>query len=224
MGKGRDMNRCRDTRWRVALLLVALMFSATLAAAQPEDPQQVIRTASTQLLEALAAEKAAGTANLHNIRVLVNTHMMPHVDFRRMSSWIMGKYWRRATPEQRERFMREFRDVLMRTYAAALPEYTDVKFEYLAMRPSDKPDQSVVRTAIMRPGVPPVHVDFVMRRRDAGWQIVDVVIEGISMVMNYRSSFKQIMREHGIDGLIDRLADRSGSAASSSIVTISETK
>jgi phospholipid transport system substrate-binding protein len=129
------------------------------------------------------------------------------VDFSRVSSLVLGKYWGRATPEQREAFSREFKRLLVRTYATTFLELEDWEIRFLTFPPGAGDTDVTVRTEVIHPAGPPVGVVYRLRRDQDGWKAYDVVIEGISLVTNYRSSFAREVRRYGMDRLIERIAE-----------------
>jgi phospholipid transport system substrate-binding protein len=136
---------------------------------------------------------------------LIETKVLPHFNFTRMTQLAMGKNWRKADPPQRGALVEQFRTLLVRTYATAFTSYRDQKITYrpLRMRPED--DDVVVRSQIVQPGGPPVAVDYNMEKTGNGWKVYDVAIEGVSLVQNYRSTFNGEVQRAGIDGLIKAL-------------------
>lgn len=200
--------------WAAWLLTCIVLFAVTRVEAGVE-PQEVVRQASAQVLDALANEGDALTDDPQRLFALVDTVLVQHMDFERMSRWVLGKHWRGASPEQRERFVQEFRGLLVRTYATALAGYSGQHVEFLAQRPGVSPEEVVVRTEIRQAGGPPIPVNFSLYRRDdAVWKAYDVQIDGISLVANYRTSFAAEVRNGGVDGLIQSLAARNRQAAS----------
>jgi phospholipid transport system substrate-binding protein len=137
-----------------------------------------------------------------------------NVDFERVSALILGKYWKDATPVQRDKFKKEFRLLLVRTYTTAFTEYANWKIRYLPleMAPTDK--KVMVRTEILQDGAQPVAVNYRMMDEEAkGWKVYDVLIEGISLLQNYRSSFNDEIAQGGsLDKLITHLEERNASA------------
>ena len=198
----------RSRLWLVGLSLCAvLMFAGTRVEAGLE-PRELVHQASAQVLDALANEGDALSADPPRLYALVDTVLLQHMDFERMSRWVLGKHWRSATPEQRQRFVQEFRGLLVRTYATALASYSGQRVEFIAERPGASPEEVVVRTEIQQAGSPPIPVNFSLYRRDGTWKAYDVQIDGISLVANYRTSFAAEVRNGGVEGLIQSLAAR----------------
>lgn len=172
------------------------------------SPQELVQRTAEEMLTKLRVEKQVIEQHPERIYELVNQIVLPHFDFERMSSWVLGKHWRAATPAQKERFMTEFRTLLVRTYAKSLSEYTDSKISYLPMRPSPQEDQVKVRTEVDQPGGFPIPIDYELRRQGDGWKVIDVTIDGVSLVTNYRSTFASQIRQDGLDKLITVLSER----------------
>lgn len=188
---------------------VLVFLAATLAQAEPElsEPQLIVKNASDQLQAALKANPPAG--NYERASQIVTEILEPHVDFVRVSALVLGKHWKRATGDQKKRFMKEFRDLLVRTYAVAFSEYSDWTINYIPLNFNPADDKVFVKTEILRPGGPPVSVDYRMVRKDSSWKVYDVVIEGISFITNYRATFKnEVARSGSLDSVIERLAER----------------
>lgn len=172
------------------------------------SPQELVQRTAEEMLTKLRVEKQVIEQHPERIYELVNQIVLPHFDFERMSSWVLGKHWRAATPAQKERFMTEFRTLLVRTYAKSLSEYTDSKISYLPMRPSPQEDQVKVRTEVDQPGGFPIPIDYELRRQGDDWKVIDVTIDGVSLVTNYRSTFATQIRQDGLDKLITVLSER----------------
>lgn len=205
-----------DLRWQCLLLggillcLYAIAYS-TRASAE-DDPQEVVRQASEQVLTALEHEGAALTADPQRLYTLVDAVMLQLMDFTRMSRWVLGKHWKTATPEQQARFSSEFRHLLVRTYATALAGYSGQRIQFLPQRERGAGDEVVVRAEVRQPGGPAIPVQFTLYRSGAGWKAYDVLIDGISLVASYRSSFGAEVRHGGLDALIQTLAARNQQA------------
>jgi phospholipid transport system substrate-binding protein len=188
------------------IMAMGLLASPSLWAAQ--SPQDLVQQTAEQMLNKLRTERQVIEQHPGRIYELVNEIVLPHFDFERMSSWVLGKYWRTATPAQRDRFTQEFRTLLVRTYAKSLSEYTDNKITYLPMRGSPQQSEVKVRTEVEQPGGFPIPIDYDLYRKGDDWKVYDVTIDGVSLVTNYRTTFANQIREDGLDKLIATLADR----------------
>ncbi|QKT03673.1 ABC transporter substrate-binding protein [Ectothiorhodospiraceae bacterium 2226] len=196
--------------------LVALLLGLAGGAAWAEDPQRQLEEASDRMFDALEREQERLRENPEHIYTIVDEILVPLVDFERASQWVLGPHWRQASPEQRERFMREFRTLLVRFYGQALAEFVvsngvpprDV-VRFQPMRGEPEGGQAVVRSQIRPPGGgQPVSVAYRMSQRNDEWRVFDVAVDGISMIATYRSSFAAEIRQGGMDGLLRTLAER----------------
>lgn len=189
------------------LLSWGLLLSAVAFAAQP--PQELVQQTTEKMLSKLRAEHTVIEQHPERIYELVNQIVLPHFDFERMSSWVLGKNWRTATPAQRQKFVEEFRTLLVRTYAKSLASYSNQKISYLPMRASPQDTEAKVRTEVEQPGGLPIPIDYdLYLNKDGEWKVYDVTIDGVSLVTNYRTTFATEVRQKGLDKLIATLGDR----------------
>lgn len=190
------------------MLMVVLLVVAGLVVAADKEPEPValIRSTADYVLEQIRKRKAELEKDSSGIYELVQEKILPHFDFRVMSRGALGRYWRRATEEQKERIAQEFQELLVRTYATTLLNYSDQEVEYLPFRgkPGDK--RVTVSTRVHDKGGPPIPINYrLYRASDGHWKIYDVVVDGVSLVSNYRGSFASEVKKGGIDGLISSL-------------------
>ena len=171
------------------------------------DPKQLIQQITDSVLSRLRGHQEEMRRDPHRIYALVETLVLPHFDFERMSRWVLGQYWNEATPMQRTRFVEEFRNLLVRTYGVALLDYTDEKIQFLPSHGDLARGDVTVRTNI-RHRSEMIEIDSALYLKDGEWKIYDVTIEGVSLVTNYRNSFANEIREGGMDGLINKIATR----------------
>lgn len=188
--------------------LLFLMAGAVHASTPDHAAVELVRETTDKVIKKINADRQAFEQDQQKIFQLVDEVILPHFDFERMSKWVLGRYWRQATPEQRKRFEQEFKRLLVRTYATALTQYSDQEIEYLPVRERAEGDEVMVRTEIRQGGGYPIPISYNMYKSDSGWQVYDVTIEGVSLVSNYRSSFAGQIRAHGLDKLIAMLAER----------------
>jgi phospholipid transport system substrate-binding protein len=197
------------------LSFVFLLLGAPFGTARAEEsllpPQQVIQETSDKLQRSLQQKQFKD--DFVKATKLVEEIINPHVDFDRVSYMILGKYWKPASPDQRERFKKEFRTLLVRTYTTAFTEYANWTIRYLPLRMDPDDKRVVVHTQILQPGAQPVGVDYRMVKSDGRWKVYDVLIEGISLVQNYRTSFtEEIARSGSLEDFIDHIAQRNSTA------------
>ena len=150
------------------------------------------------------------SGDIARVITLVDTRIMPNVDFQRMTSSAVGPAWRQATPEQQKRLQDEFKILLVRTYAGALSQVSDqvVFIKPVRIAPEDK--EVIVRTEV-RGGTDPIQLEYRMERtpnEGSGWKIYNINVLGVWLVETYKSQFTQIINTKGIDGLIDSLVAR----------------
>lgn len=201
-----------------ALLLVWMTGFAGASAAAVQPPQDLIKQTAERMLAKLKEERAVIRKDPGRIYELVSDIVLPHFDFERMSAWVLGKHWRTATPDQKKRFTEEFRNLLVRTYATSLTEYTDRKINYLPFRSDANATDVTVRTEVAQPGAAAIPIDYSLILKNSEWLVYDVAIDNVSLVTNYRSTFANEIRQGGLDKLISKLAERnrqSTTAASS---------
>jgi phospholipid transport system substrate-binding protein len=181
--------------------------------------QAVIHKATDRLYAALQHECQTHTSHRESLFLLVDEILLPHADFQRMSRWVMGKYWKQSSESQRQQFVREFKQLLIRTYATAIHRVTPEDIRYLPERNSGKADKTVVRTEVSPEGMTVIPVHYHMHRKNGRWLVYDVRIEGVSLVANYRSAFSAEIKAIGIDGLIARLKQKNEQQMAAKTVT-----
>ena len=199
----------RMTSW---LLAAAVGLSSPLAHAQGgKAPDVLIKEVSTDVLDAVKADKSIKQGDVQKVVILVDAKVMPHVNFQRMTASAVGRYWRQATPEQQKRLQDEFKVLLVRTYSGALAQVQDQTVEIKPMRGGADDKEVVVKTEIRGRG-DPVQLDYRLEQVTGGWKIYDVNVLGVWLVENYRNTFSQEIGANGIDGLIAKLAERNAKA------------
>jgi len=194
------------------LATAVLGVSATFAVAQAtKAPDALIKEVSTDVLDAVKADKSFKQGDVQKVAALVDAKVMPYVNFQRMTASAVGRYWRQATPEQQKRLQEEFKILLVRTYSGALAQVQDQTVEIKPMRGTAADKEVVIKTEIRGRG-DPVQLDYRLEQAGASWKIYDVNVLGVWLVENYRNSFSQEIGASGIDGLIAKLADRNAKA------------
>ena len=173
------------------------------AAAQAQDvkaPDVLIKEVSVDVLEAVKADTSIKAGDVQKVIALVDAKVMPHVNFQRMTSSAVGRYWRQATPEQQKSLQDQFKILLVRTYSGALAQVKDQTVQLKPMRSSPEDKEVVVKTEVRGKG-DPLQLDYRLEKGDAGWKIYDVNVLGVWLVENYKNSFAQEIGANGIDGL-----------------------
>jgi len=203
------------SRRLVLFFSAATMLLASGFAHAQATPEELIKQVSTEVLDAVKADKSIKSGDVQKIIALVDAKVMPHVNFQRMTSSAVGRYWRQATPEQQKRLQDEFKVLLVRTYSGALSQVKDQTVQLKPTRPGSDPNEVVVKTEIRGQG-DPVQLDYRLEKSTGEWKIYDVNVMGVWLVENYRNTFAQEIGANGIDGLIAKLAERNKAASARS--------
>ena len=196
------------------LAAVAGLLLATVAWAQAA-PDKFVETLSVSMIDQLKSDKAVQDGDVKRVSELVESTLMPNVNFERMTALSVGRSWREATPEQRTALMKEFRVLLLRTYAGA---FTSVRDQTVRMKPfrGEADDKEVlVKSEIVQKRGDPIQLDYRLERAGDAWKIFDVNVLGVWLVQTYRNQFGQEISAGGIDGLIKSLAEKNKSFAAS---------
>jgi phospholipid transport system substrate-binding protein len=170
-------------------------------------PQQIIQGVSTQIQEKL--KDKAFSQNFAQVTAYVNSVIDPHADFDRISLLVLGKLWKSATNEEKERFKHEFQMLLVRTYSRAFVEFNNWSIRFLPIVMESGATKIIVKTEVMQPGQQNVEVSYRMVLINGEWKVYDIMIDGVSLVTNYRSTFsEQIKTKGSLSAVIDDLAKR----------------
>jgi len=190
------------------LLLALSLFIAADARAQTPAPDELVRKVTTDVLEAIQSDQQLQGGDRKKALALAEQKILPLVDFQEATQLAVGRPWAGATPEQKERLVTEFRGMLVRVYSSAIGVYSGQTMKVLPVHMAPNATEATVRNHYISDGRPPVTVSYAMKQTPTGWKIYDINVEGISLVLTYRSEFEQITRASGIDGLIKRLAEK----------------
>ena len=205
------MNSNRFAAW---LLTAAVALGSVVAQAQAiKAPDALIKEVSSDVLDTVKADTSIRAGDVQKVIALVDSKVMPYVDFQRMTASAVGRYWRQATPDQQKRLQDEFKILLVRTYSGALAQVKDQTVQLKPMRSSPEDTEVVVRSEVRGKG-DPIQLDYRLAKTPSGWKIYDVNVLGVWLVENYRNSFAQEIGTNGVDGLIAKLAERNKAAAS----------
>jgi len=189
-------------------LLLALCLTSGAAVAQENSPDGLIKMVTDDVLTIVRQDKDIQSGNTRKAVELVEAKVLPHFNFERMTALAMGRDWKKALPEQQKRLTEEFKTLLVRTYSNALTSYKNqtVVYKPTKLQPGDS--DVVVKTEIVQPGNKPVQLDYAVVKQDDAWKVYDVIVAGVSLVTNYRDTFKQEVSSNGINGLIAMLTSR----------------
>ena len=207
------MNRRIFGRLLTATLSLALLAAAPLVrAAADEAPDALIKRVSSEVLNTIKADKAIQAGEMSRVLTLVDSKVMPNVNFTRMTASAVGRNWRQATPAQKTRLQDEFKTLLVRTYSGALSQVKDQTLSVKPLRAAPTDTEVTVRTEVLGRGNP-VQLDYRMEKTPTGWKIYDLNVLGVWLVETYRTQFAQEISASGVDGLIASLAQRNQSNA-----------
>ena len=187
-----------------------LAISLSAAWAADEAPDAMIKRQSTEVLDTIKGDKAIQAGDQARVIALVDSKIMPNVNFARMTASAVGPGWRSATPEQQKRLQDEFKTLLVRTYAGALAQVSDQVIVVKPLRGSAEDAEVLVRTEVKGRG-DPIQLDYRLEKtpgQGTGWKIYNLNVLGVWLVETYRSQFAQEINAKGIDGLIGALAER----------------
>ncbi|MBP7915042.1 MAG: ABC transporter substrate-binding protein [Vitreoscilla sp.] len=198
----------RTASWLAAALVAAPLF----AQADITAPDALIKQMSTEVIDTVKSDKAIQGGDISKIITLVDTKVMPNVNFQRMTASAVGRHWRAATPDQQQRLQAEFKTLLVRTYSGALTQVKDQVIQLKPYRAGADDTEVVVRTEIKGKGEP-IQLDYRLEKTPAGWKIYDVNVLGVWLVEQYKNSFAQEIGAIGIDGLIGKLAEKNKAAS-----------
>lgn len=201
------------------IFMGALMYCAVGAVhAEVTAPDVLINNTVQEVTAIIKQDKDIQAGNQKKIIALVDAKVLPHFDFQRMTQLAVGRYWRTATPEQKQELVKQFQDLLVRTYTKVFTVYRDQKIEVKPLRRAPDDTEVTVNTVISKPGSQVTLVDYEMKKAADGWKVFDISIEGVSMVMSYRGTFASQIQQDGIDGLIKTLSDKNTSSADGDMV------
>jgi phospholipid transport system substrate-binding protein len=192
-------------------VLIAFMPITRVMAADLLPPQQAVEMASTKLQQKM--QDKSFIKDFAKVNKFVNEAILPHTDFDKISALVLGKLWKSATPDERERFKQEFQTLLVRTYSRAFVEFKDWSIRYLPIEMESGATKVIVKTEVLQPGLQPVAVNYRMLLSNGEWKAYDIMIEGVSLVTNYRTTFtNEVQTKGSLNAVIDGLAKRNTEA------------
>lgn len=191
----------------VSAKFLSLCAFVSAALAQEPAPDVLIRTIAEDVIATIRQDSRL-SENPARVAALVEAKVLPHFDFAHTTRIAMGANWRRATPEQQERLMLEFRALLVRTYSGALLNFRDQSVDVKPLRAKPEDTRVTVRSEVRQPGSQPMSIDYDMEKTAEGWKVFDVKIAGASLAATYRDTFAEVVRNQGVDGLIELLSGK----------------
>ena len=195
-------------------LMGVVLALPALGRAQDVAPDALAKKVTDEVIALLRADKDIQAGNTQKVRDLVEAKVAPHFNFTRMTRLAVGPPWRQASGAQQQSLVTEFRILLVHTYTSAFMQYRDQVIEYRPLKMAPADTAVMVRSLIkQKTGADPIDINYSMEKTDAGWKVYDVVIAGVSIVQNYRSSFNTEIQKSGIDGLIATLTTKNKTLA-----------
>jgi len=189
--------------------LILLFFSFNSIA--DLGPDELVKKTAEDVIFAIKADEEIQKGNKEKIYKLAEDKILPNFDFERIARLVLGRAWRKTNDNQKKEFISEFRTLLLKTYAVALSKYKDQEIKFKPTKFSDADEIVVVKSEIVQSGGQPIKVNYALANNSGKWLVFDIVIEGVSLVTNYRSQFSTEIRKNGIDVLIDKLAKKNKS-------------
>ena len=194
----------------LSLLWLLLMLGSPNLMAADIKPDVLVKNTVDKIMRAIETDADISAGDMVKSIEFVETQVAPHFDFPRMARLAVGRPWRQATPEQRDAITREFRILLVRSYASAFTRFKGIKIEILPLRPSEKPEWALVESVIKLPTAvaQPISLNYDMELIDGKWKVFDLQIDGASLIINNRNIFQREIQSSGIDGLIYTLKQK----------------
>lgn len=200
---------------KLSCLLVGVLLTICAGLGMAESsvgPDELVKNTAEEVLAIVKQDKDIQSGDQQKVFALAEEKILPNFNFERVNRLVLGKNWTKATPEQKDAFQKEFRTLLLRTYATALSKYRNQTIEYKPLRAQPSDTDVTVKTQILQPGGPAIPVDYSLSKTTDSWKVYDIVIEGVSLVTNYRGQFSSEIRQNGLDMLIKKLAEKNRSA------------
>ena len=196
----------------IVLAAVAITLIPQVASAQ-DAPDALIQKSTSEILAAIKADKDLAAGDQKKIEKLADEKVLPFFNIARMTQLAVGRNWRDASDAQKKSLIDEFRTLLVRTYSTSLTQFRNQTIDVKPTKIAAGDTEVVVKTQIIQPGGQPIPIDYSMEKSSGGWKVFDVLIDGVSLVTNYRSSFNTEIQKSGIDGLIKSLSERNAKNA-----------
>jgi len=189
-----------------------LLLFASPVLPQELSPDALVRNITQEVISVVKQDKEIQSGNSRRIAELVDSKVLPHFNFMRMTQLAVAVNWRKATPEQQKLLTQEFRTLLVRTYSSALSMYRDQLIEIKPLRARADDTEVTVRSEVKQRGAQLVTIDYDMEKTTSGWKVFDVKVGGVSLITTYKEEFANQIRESGLDGLIKTLTGKNRQA------------
>lgn len=190
----------------IIILILALSGLTTWVSAEEQTPEQIVEQTSAELLKVINEQSERIKNEEGFVNEVINELILPVIDLQSMGKLILGKHWKTASDEQRTQFIEQFKSMLIRTYAKSVADFGDAKVTVFPPKAGQKGKRHRVKSHLDIGSGTPLQVDYVFRRKDDSWKVFDLVVDGLSLIKNFRTSFSQEISETSLDALIERLA------------------
>lgn len=201
------------------LVLLASAQAMSFSMAQDVAPDMLLKQVTSEVIAIISQDKDIQAGNVAKVADLVETRILPHFDFRRMTQIAMARNWSVATPDQQASLTAEFKALLVRTYSAALSGYRDQVIDYKPLRAPAGATEVTVKSDVKHSGRERMTIDYDMAKSPDGWKVYDIKIAGVSLVTTYRDTFAGRVRDEGIQGLIKSLSDKNRQSAMKTVTS-----
>ena len=193
----------KNLKW--FLLILCFIFNGVKAISLPSD---VVKATAESVISHIEENRSVLEKNPEKIYDMVNQLIIPRFDFVSMSKWVLGKHWKQASEEQRSKFIIQFKELLVRTYARALLEYSGQEIKYFPVEQNPESNLAVVRTELTSKSSAQLPILYRMHQKNEEWKVVDVAVDGVSLVTTYRGSFATQIKKNGFDSLLNELSKK----------------
>ena len=195
------------------IAFAGLAFSSPAMAAD-EAPDQMVKRISQEIIDLAKSDKEIQAGNQKRVYDMVESKILPYIDFQRMTSLAAGKNWRDATPDQQQQLIKEFRTLLVFTYSGAITQIKDQRIEFKPLRAAADDTEVEVRSQVIQSRGDPIQLNYRLAKSATGWKIYDINVLGAWLVETYKGTFTEAISKTGIDGLIKTLSDKNKKLAS----------
>lgn len=198
------------------LIGLCMSMGLILSVQAQEAPDALVKRLSTEIIDAAKTDKDIQSGNRQRINELVETKVLPHINFERMTSLAVSKNWRTATPEQQKQLVNEFRTLLIHTYSGAITQIRDQRVEFKPFRSAPEDTEVEVKSLVIQTRGEPLQLSYRLEKTAAGWKIFDINVLGAWLVETYKGSFSAEVSKNGVDGLIKTLVEKNKKLAAAS--------
>lgn len=193
----------------ILISLILACSSQFVSAEAVMSPMDTVKNTAGIILDKIKADSDNLKADPTAVYNLVNEILLPRFDFKSMSRWVLGKSgWSKASEAQRDEFTEQFKRLLVNTYGKALLEYSDQEIHYLEEKEGPRPKLRLVTTEITQSGSSAMPINYLMHKKGGEWKVIDVMVDGVSLIKTYRGEFSAQVRANGMDTLLATLKER----------------